>query len=1042
MTTTRYTRSRTRREPHDVLGLSPLKHVTDPPDLVREVCSSPIREDSNDSKRKAVTFSKKLTTPMKYNNIGELRKVDLLQPKLILKSITTELPPLLISSRNYGDLNFWSPGLVVELPAQSKTEVQLLFDGAIRVLRQPQFDRRFEVYASLATVVKHNVTPELVRYLTKESTGSKGTPLTLITLLVRSDITMLAQECWGRDDVSTRNDPFQIRTMSQALRLITTFMSDEFLNCFLALDDVRWFYRQAATLLTRPLVSKALTLPLLQLLKDCKFPRSLRRKIFDNNEIIELMLMALINMQCFSSSTILSERVIAFYNYCIMFAPIMAKNAVHWVGPLVLSIITTAAQVPKSANVVVQTFTEICKVGEKHSDIIRALRDFLNQELNAETAELVVQLKLTNEAIEVEGQCGEDIVLQGLERLIELDRAKPALDLWVLLTLCLNKLPPKWRLIPHIAYQKDVTWESLRSWRVYVHLLGEKEGWNAEIIPRKLLDLADIVRGPLHWQPTPDLIHMNSLVMDTIYHTIHKCIALMTIKSLRGYWDAVIAPMMIDTFFKLNEQTALHGYRILAHLTLTAPIVPYSQDRIYSEEPIQIHEINCLPRLWIAKHAKSVAPLISQALLSLKDSARGLHLASQYLQSVSGMTTADEVLFICELATVINNILDICDSRPKFIEMLFQQFSPEAILTSAVFDKLFVTETLIHEVFSRIHACGVSREIAFSFLQRIVEHHTRAWDVFLDLAMDEPIITNLELYEMLIPFITSCKTFAKFIDWLLEQMVDTTIMDPIHWPEQIINHEDFSILAPYILGRLKDPSKASLTLDFINEYPNSLLPVVKEIYHIGTLILEDSLKDKFRHSWELILNHKANVVANSGSEYDCHMLDDLLCKSESETGVVLQLAKDVLARFPMYTFARMEPDEVAIDESESKFPTEDEGIEAILANTPTESFSSEGRVTRSKSRKVKGTTESTKKKRKAERRLKRTSTESKEPYCDSFIDPNTSEDRTTKRQKVANFKRLYEVLSTWSQEDSQQLTSEQKSTLEKMALEFMLSLKK
>lgn len=1044
MTTTRYTRSRTRRKPHDILGLSPLKQVTDPPDLVREVHSSPMKKDQYRPLKKAVKFSEELTTPMGDNNTAGFRVLDFLPPRLILKSIvSTEVSYSSTPTRNYGDLTFWSPGLIVELPSLSMSEVRLLIDGAIRVLCQPQFDRRFEVYASLSSMLKNNLSPELVKYLTNQPLGPKRAPITLLSLIIRSDITLLAQESSCQDEITTRNDPFQVRTMGQALRLMTAFMSDESLNSYLALDDIRWFYRQAATLLTRSLVSKALTLPLLQLLKDCKFSRSMRRNIFDNNEIIELMLMALINMQCFSSSTILSERVIAFHNYCIMFAPIMAKNAAHWVGPLVLSIITTAAQVPKSAAVVVQTFTEICKVGEKHPDITRALNDFLNQELTSQTAELVVELKLTNEAIEVEGQCGEDIVLQGLERLIELDRAVPALDLWLLFSVCLKKILPKWRMIPYIAYHKDITWPAIRSWRVYIQLLGEKDGWEAEVVPRKFHDLVDIVRDPLLWRPTPNNYYSNSMVMDTLYYTIHRSIALMTTKSLRGYWEIVIVPMMTDAFFKLDEEAALQGYRILLHLTLTAPIVPYLHDKIYSEEPIQMHEINCLPRPWIAKNAKIVAPLLSQALRSLNDSARGMLLASQYLQSVCKLTLIDQISFINELELVFDSMFDTCEKDVKVVEALFRYFSPQAILATTVLQRLFATKKSAHDVLSRILTLEISLDDIFSFLKRTAEQNDDVWNVFIEVAMEEPRMSDLELYQLLIPYVTSCQVFAKFIEWLLEQMLDIAILDPLNWSKTMIYHDDFSILIPHVLGRLKDPSTTKLAIEFMSRYPELLISVVKDIYHIGTQILDESSKGDFHCAWKSILICKANSVANSGSEYDCHMLDDLLCKSESETGVILHLEPNTLERFPMYKFARMEPDDGAIEDEEGELLAEDDGIDVVLVNLSLRIVSDEGRVTRSKSRKVKGATvDADKKKRKHARRLKRSSDLLQETLTDSISDPDSVEVVTPKRRKVANFKRLYEVLSTWSQEDSQHLTTEQKNTLEKMALEFMLSLKK
>lgn len=947
--------------------------------------------------KKQVKFSKQLETPIK-GKPTELN-FETPPPKLILKALKNTPPPL--RGKGYGDLSFWTPGLVVEV--STVADAICLLQGCIRVLRQSLFDRRLEVYASVTNLLKRHRSPDITHYLVHAS--GPQSPLTTLTLIIRLDITQLEHELWDGEG----GGPFQVRTIGQGLRLMNSLMIDEDVNNYVPVDDVKWIYHKAATMLGVPEISKALTLPLLQVLKDCKFSRHKRRIIFENSDLVEEMISALINMPCFSSSTVLSERMMAFLNYCVVFPALMAKNASHWVGPLVVSVLSTASFMSKTIDTVTTTMAEVGAMATKYSTVAGALSFFLDNPLSEHHLRVLSQLggsiDTTGEAID-----GNEFVLSRLELMVAAGRGDLALAIWSAIVATVAPRSHQWLNLPYLAYSHGFGSQSIKCWGAYLFRFLGGDAWLVHPAGDEAVRQGQLALAPFSWSPPlpQDLAH--NLVLTIFYYTCHCAVSEMTTKPLANFWQVVITPAFETAYLGGDGDRAIQGYKFLMHLLSESSFVPFNEMRFAGDRMVAIEEVNNLPTRWVAAHADIMAPLVSKAVQSLRDDAsRGLLLVNQYLRTCSHFDGDDQVEFVRQLMVVVEQIAQVCgESVEKVVVMLCANFSQSVILKSNVMSWLFGEKDTASLYIKRLDWDNWPEvELFLTDMDR--NHQGIVWQWVMD---EVPmVVDNIELLGKIICHLDQ-GDITEVIRWAQsENMFER--LQPAKWHLNVLfHHAEVVDVVPILLARMDYQ-----VVEFIQSKPQLFAEYSKDLFTMAENDQDANHRQWLLQGLSAVLAHKISTVLESGTEYDHHTLDDLLCKFK-DVGVVPELEESQLVHFPMYLFSQGSTDiEATMDEE--PIIDDDDGIDVVLVDTLFD-HQLTGRVTRSKAKS---------KKKKGKRKREEIQVQDT---------PDSPSEPLSKRRVLV----LHEAMTNWTAEDTALLTPQQKHDLEKITLEFMLSLKK
>lgn len=175
-----------------------------------------------------------------------------------------------------------------------------LIEGCITVLQDASFDKRFEVYATLNGVYKTNSGSGAVKLFSstledsvlasprknrstpsplKNNSPTKKQRESLYVALLAGQIIkdieatedLLFDDNKDKENRSpTKNDPFRIRIVNQATKLMSYFILDQELNKLISLHNIDWLYHHACVMLTHPKASKAIISAYLVIMKECK----------------------------------------------------------------------------------------------------------------------------------------------------------------------------------------------------------------------------------------------------------------------------------------------------------------------------------------------------------------------------------------------------------------------------------------------------------------------------------------------------------------------------------------------------------------------------------------------------------------------------------------------------------------------------------------------------------------------------------------------------------------------------------------------------
>lgn len=588
---------------------------------------------------------------------------------------------------------FWLPGTIIQLTPDSPDLPQLV-DGCLNVLKDSAFNKKFEVYATLNHICKFNSTDVLMKLFitmkkapTIDNNNIGNSPLAAPTRskspsslddnyisefsgYIKRDIQLIEDKLFNKilnlgdtkdnlqsdHNVSPRkNDPFSIRIISQALRFMFLIISNSELNNFLSVNDVKWFYMHSCQTIIKPEISKTLLLPYLSIIKDCKFTGRKKKLIFElqgNSSVLEHMLFALLNMKNFTSSSLVVEKFITLRNLVLNFPVVMAQNFHHWFSLLVINLCDSSSPLySKVITMGVSALLEVARTYLENRDILVSVRKFMESPLPSEIKSFSSDAKISvsNFDLNHPTPSGLEYISNCLLSLIDNGQYKPAMDIWVSLTLLCNdssdgfenwsKLS-SWLQIHKSCFNKPDSSAriiAITSWKAIVYNLcsndfnnlrksiepmapnSPKSGVNSPMTPRNksnqqqvfnslrpkvklLLHILLNISSPENEREIIDVL--NNLFLSMVYMLLNPLNMRDSLKYTHVYWDKVIQPTLIGFHFKKDASSHMNqlGLKFLTRLLSGGtPITErnFNEIRCLSIEPLSLLELNGLNPKWV-----------------------------------------------------------------------------------------------------------------------------------------------------------------------------------------------------------------------------------------------------------------------------------------------------------------------------------------------------------------------------------------------------------------------------------------------------------
>lgn len=665
------------------LDLSPVKRMERPPLAISPTKPVPVFLSSPSKKRKSVTFSDSvmldvpsspyfeaddIVTPRRSilkPNTGEYgySPMDPNNSAMWVKTSHSLLHLFSTATHSPGNPAFWQPGTIIQLEARSSDLPQLV-DGCMEVLQINSFSRKFEVYATLNQVCKLNDATTLAALFAGEASPWATTVERNTGYIPKSDNIYIKDICrYVQRDVEaiegilslkqnpklspSRADPFQSRTLSQALKLIAYLLASPSVNSYISVSDIKWFYIHACELIVRPNISKSLVLPYLGIIKDCHFPAKKRRVLFEStpNPILEQILFALLNIRSFPSSSLVNEKFIALKNLVQNFPAMMAKNFHHWFGGLVLNLCDLSYPIyTKVVSVGITALLEAARNYLDNDDVCFAGRKFLESPLPSNQKSFTSENLISVSTLPL--SLALDHVTESLKDLINNGHYKFAMDIWVGLTLLLGKFEngiENWKYLSRwlqvhkycfneVALYAKVT--ALSSWKVIIYKIccsdlrdlryhltpsermkASENGATFSPNGKQMSKVEEILRPKIklliHIFVNITSVEYQRDIIDALHHSFLSIIYNLlnyqpktNTKYLHLYWDKIIHPVMTNFYFKKDYSNAyMHrlGLGILNRLIRhSSPVTEkFGNIRCLSNETVSLNEINSISPRWI-----------------------------------------------------------------------------------------------------------------------------------------------------------------------------------------------------------------------------------------------------------------------------------------------------------------------------------------------------------------------------------------------------------------------------------------------------------
>lgn len=640
---------------------------------------------------------------------------------------------------NPKSFEFWLPGTIIQLPSGSE-RLPILVEGCMSVLSDEMFERRFEVYATLNSIFKSNLSTTLIKLFVNLGDGNdienkQQRTLPIVSQIIK-DIDKIKGEIFNaeldKENVSpAKGDPFKIRIVTQALRLLCLFVSSTELNDCVSNEDIYWIYDHSCMMLSNPNISKTLVSPYLSIIKDCKLSPSRKRDLFGNYKILEKLLFAILNVNSFPSSSLVTERLSCLKNYISNFPDFMSKNIGHWFEPLLLNLCNMIHPVyMKCLGIGVHCLLEAAKCfldcRPIHMYVLNKLSSQITDEVKSFTSDqefsgYLNQLRLQNVRL-------SEFVVCKLEELIGADQQKLAMDMWMGLTLLAGQDTfdrwtdlNLWIKVPNCCFSlgPQATSIALSCWRAVCFNLC-KNGLDGF---RKCIDcvqahaseedslvaathaLKSKVKVLTHVFNSFPLVDLSKDVVDSlhniflinIYVILGPTILQLWAKYLPSLWDRIIQPILSKFYLKKEagpyaNQLGWEVLNTILRVSMPHPEKDFNEVRILSNDPINLTQINPTPARYVHTHFDKVMQNIIMLLLldSIKFEQK-LSLFTAFLNKIKPLVkkerkpSAATYDFVDNLPLLLKKLLEnrlvSSEALVRVIVVMHNSFNPSLLIS-------------------------------------------------------------------------------------------------------------------------------------------------------------------------------------------------------------------------------------------------------------------------------------------------------------------------------------------------------------------------
>ncbi|GMM33988.1 DNA-binding protein [Saccharomycopsis crataegensis] len=400
-----------------------------------------------------------------------------------------------IPSGNYA-IDFWQPGTIAQVESGSEESLALI-DGCLKNLEDSHCSRKFEIYASINLVIQKNsftfLLPKLQQICEKLINFIKRD-----MLICEENIDKKLNDMKNPQLSPTKaSDPFENRIIIQSIKILTFFTSRLELVSILLEEDMRFIMNHICDNLlgNSEKIPKSVGSAYLSLIKDQKLskfqslslaqqkkiysqvtvetkstssllpfflqdlqkvlPQDKSKKTFTEKkyfisvELSERLLNAVINIQNYSSVSITIERTIAIRNLISEFPNMMEKHFTHWVGNIMLNIISASRAKAFSSKILSVSVTVLLEMVKTYLDNnslkMKFLRYLNNRIVKEQGSRFLMESIDENESISLtkndrnsSGRLLIDQTLLSLLQIMKSKQYKQATDIWVCITLLIN----------------------------------------------------------------------------------------------------------------------------------------------------------------------------------------------------------------------------------------------------------------------------------------------------------------------------------------------------------------------------------------------------------------------------------------------------------------------------------------------------------------------------------------------------------------------------------------------------------------------------
>lgn len=534
---------------------------------------------------------------------------------------------------------FWDAGTIVVLEARLP-DLPELVAGCAEVLADEEFDRKFEVYATLSQVCKSNDAATLAEIFVRGSSPPSPMPSfggfafaknntnkngshknAFLKRNMSSPQTLGPSDNQGAPLVGARlvhfarrdilageahlfrahhNDPFQARILGQALKVTAFWLAVPAINNSLHHEDVEWLYTHACDMLAHPAISKSLVLPYLCLIKECHYSALKRPSLFANS-LPRQMLDALLAIRSFPSSSLVNEKLACLKSLVQNFPSSMAESFNRWFPGLIICLCDT--QFHLHTKTVASGITSLLEAARTYLDAPRAgrmAREFLDSLLPQAPflfADNKVPLNSSTPAV--------DFVCTSLKEMIDAGHCKFAMDIWVGLLLLTSHadLPletwthtPAWLLVHRYCFNVAsiaAKATALSSWKVVIYKIccvdlqepsvwlrasGQLLGSGYESVKPKLRLLVHLFVNMTSSGYRSEVVDALHQAFLAILFNLLGSLPQPLMKQLSMYWDRVFLPVFSNFYFHKELATPhMHHLGYTVLLRLLRPSNPNTE---------------------------------------------------------------------------------------------------------------------------------------------------------------------------------------------------------------------------------------------------------------------------------------------------------------------------------------------------------------------------------------------------------------------------------------------------------------------------------